>query len=220
MSIDGNEAAVKRRRRASYYGRETPHNIERVAESYQDDVRTTADALPVPITSELVRKKTHSDTGSRASAEGRGSRDGSDVKPRNSTDRRGGSDVKSRDDGVTMRFNPASGVNLNVTGGSTEGRIISFRQSREAQGEMELSIGAKRNSISRTASRNEGRERHTKTYPSARAAGGLREVEVARNPSRMRGGEREPGRNRTRSVAPSSRRSSKSGYSGRGEGFF
>ena len=224
LSIDSNEVAAKHRRRASYYGHETRHDLERVAETYQHDVKTTADALPVPITSDslkLVREKTHSDTGSRASADGGGSGDGSDVKPRSSTDRRTGSDVKSRDDAVTVRFNPASGVNLDVKGGSTEGRTISFRQSRDAQGEMELSIGAKeRHSLSRTASRNEARERHAKKYPSVRGAAGVKQVEVARSVSRARG-EREPGRDRTRSVAGSrSRRSSKSGYSGRGEGFF
>ena len=225
MNIESNEAAAKQRRRSSYYGHENPHDLERVAETYQDHVKTTADGLPLPVNSDslkLVRKKTHSDTGSRGSAEGRGSREGSDVKPRSSTDRRSGSDVKSRDDGVTVRFNPAS-VNLDVKRGTTDGRTISFRQSREAQGEMELSIGAKeRHGLSRTASRNEARERHTKTYPSVRGFGGVREVEVARSTSRARG-EREPGRDRTRSIAASrSRRSSKSGYSGKGtlEGMF
>ncbi len=230
MSIEGSDAAAKHRRRVSYYGHETAHDLERVAETYQADINTTADAIPVPITPDslkLVRKKTHSDTGSRTSAEGRGSGEGSDVKPRSSTDRRGGSDVKARNenDGVTVRFHPSSGVNLDVKGGSVEGRTISLRQSRDADGEMELSIGAKeKHGLSRTASRSEGRERHQKRYPSVSGAGtsGVRELEIARSASRARG-ERETGRERRRSVAGSrSRRSSKSGYSGKGigEGWF
>lgn len=219
LSIESNDAATKHRRRASYYDHETPHDPERVAESYQAEMNTTVEAVPIPITNDslkLVRKKTHSDTGSRASAEGRGSREGSDVKPRSSTDQRSGSDVKPRtdNDGFTVRFHPSSGVNLDVKGGSVEGRIISLRQSREAQGEMELSFGSKeRQSLSRTASRNEGRERHRNRYPSVSGTGNM---EIARSASRMRG-EREKGRERTRSVAGSrSRRSSRSGYSGKG----
>lgn len=224
MSIESNDAAAKNRRRVSYYGHETAHDLQRVVETYQTDTNTTADAIPVPITTDslkLVRKKTHSDSGSRASAEGRGSREGSDVKPRSSTDRRNGSDVKARNDndGVTVRFHPSSGVNLDVKGGSVEGRSISLRQSREGDGEMEFSIGAKeKHSLSRTASRNEGRERHQKRYPSVPGTGHSAELEVARSASRMRG-EREAGREREKSVAGSrSRRSSKSGYSGKGIG--
>ena len=225
MTIESNEAAAKHQRRVSYYNREKPHDLERVVETYQDEVNTGADVVRVPVTTDslkLVRKKTHSDTGSRASAEGRGSREGSDVKPRSSTDRRSGSDTKPRNDndGVTVRFNPSSGVHLNVKGGSMEERTISLRQSREGQGEMELSIGAKdRHTLSRTASRNEGRERRQKTYPSMSGIGsnGARELEIARSASRTRG-ERETGRERRRSVAGSrSRRSSKGGFS---EGWF
>ncbi len=224
MGIESNDATAKNRRRVSYYDHETAPELERVVETYQADTNTAADAIPVPITTDslkLVRKKTHSDSGSRASAEGRGSREGSDVKPRSSTDRRNGSDVKARNDndGVTLRFHPSSGVNLDVKGGSVEGRTISLRQSREGDGEMELSIGAKeKHSLSRTASRNEGRERHQKRYPSVTGPRHNGELEVARSTSRMMG-ERETGRERKRSVAGSrSRRSSKSGYSGKGTG--
>ena len=233
MSVESGDIAAKQKRRTSYYSHERPRDLERVVETYQADVNTTADALPVPITSDslkLVRKKTHSDTGSRASAEGRGSREGSDVKPRSSTDRRGGSDVKARKDkdGVTVRFHHSSGVNLDVKGG--EGRTISLRPSRDGDGEMEFSIGNKeRHGLSRTASRTGGRERHQKTYPSVggTASSGVRELEVARSVSRVKGdrdasrmrGERDTGRDKERRVAAShSRRSSRSGFSGRGTG--
>ena len=218
MSVDSSDAAVKHKRRASYYGHEKPHDLERVVETYQADVKTTAEALPVPITDSLVRRKTHSDTGSRASAEGRTSREGSDVKPRSSTDRRNGSDVKARNDNddFTVRFKPSSGLNLAVKGVSGEDQTFKFRQSREGDGKVEVSVGnTERHALSRTASRNDGRERQGKRYSSVSGIGN-KGLEVARSASRMRG-ERDTGREREKRVAGSrSRRSSRSGYSGKG----
>jgi hypothetical protein len=213
-------STAKQNRRASYYGYETPKDLERVVEAYQ--ALKIADAARQELTADslkLVRKKTqNSDTGSRNSVEGKRSREGSDVKPRNSTDRRGGSDVKSRTDpdGFTMRF--PQGVNVDLKGGGVEGRTISLRQSGEGEGGMELSIGARgRNS----GSRNETRDRsHRRT--SYVEDGGSRELEYTRSLSRVPRAEREIDNtaDRERKVAGSrSRRSSRTGYRD-GRGFF
>lgn len=202
-----------------------------------------------------MRKKTHhggsSDGGSRVSGEGRaGSREGSEVKPRSSTDRR--SEIKTRasttsggneNDGFTMRFN--TGVSVDLKGDGVEGRTISLRPSAETEGGMELSIGARGRGGS---SGNGGRDKSRR--PASYVDGG-RELEYARSVGREgdsgkdrdreRGRERErekekekeKERNREREtekererdrerererrlVASRSRRSSRSGYSGRG----
>ncbi|MCJ1265481.1 hypothetical protein MMC22_005360, partial [Lobaria immixta] len=186
-------ASAKQRRRASYYGHETPHDLERVVEAYQ--AAKTGHLAPSPplqaLSSEslkLVRKKTHhggsSDGGSRVSGEGRaGSREGSEVKPRSSTDRR--SEIKSRasatpggneNDGFTMRFN--SGVSVDVKGDGVEGRTISLRPSTETEGGMELSIGARGRGGS---GGNGGRD---KSRRSVSYLDGGRELEYARSVGR------------------------------------
>lgn len=184
MSIESSNPEGKHGKRVSYHGHRTLHDHhERDAEAYQTSKNNSAGVSSDPFTVDslkLVRKKTHtsSDTGSRVSGEGKSSREGSDVKPRSSTDRRGGSDVKTRNehDGVTVRFHPSSGVNLDLKGSGVEGRTISLRQSREGEGEMELSIGTK--------------ERHTREKSRRRYSyiegNSIRELEPARNSSRMR----------------------------------
>ena len=151
MSIEGNDAtaAAKRRRRVTYYGGEGQKDLERQIEAYQAENTASSNADSIPLTADslkLVRRKTqtsNSDVGSRASGEGRASKDGSDVKPRSSTGNRASSDIKTRNenDSFTMRFNASQDINVDLKGG--EGRTISLRQSREGEGNMELSIGAK-----------------------------------------------------------------------------
>lgn len=263
----GNSAAsafAKQRRRASIYGHETPRDLERAVEAYQ--AYKAGHLAPSPPLEEfssdalkLVRKKPHhggsSDGGSRASGEGRaGSREGSEVKPRSSTDRR--SDVKARasatpagneHDGFTMRFN--AGVSVDFKGDGVEGRTISLRPSAETEGGMELSIGGRGRGGS---GGNGGRD---KSRRPGSYVEGVRELEYARSVGREGDGgrdrerERERGREREREkerekerardkerdmesdreraqererdrerrlVASRSRRSSRSGYSGRG----
>lgn len=208
-------AAAKQNRRASYYGHESHKDLERKVEAYQ--ALTVADAghrgPELTLDSlKMIRKKTqNSETNSRNSAEGKRSREGSDVKPRSSTDRRGGSDVKSRTDteGFTMRV--PLGVNIDLKGGGVEGRTISLRQSGEGEGGMELSIGGRgRNS----GSKNESSDRSLRRG-SYIEDGGAREMEYSRSLSQVAqaDGDVENVAERERKVAGSrSRRSSRVGY--------
>lgn len=208
MSVESSNAAVKRRRRMTYYGGPLPKDLERQVEAYQTHKAADADETTIPLTADslqLVRHKTqtsNSDAGSRASGEGRASREGSDVKPRSATGRRGSSDIKSRNenDAFTMRFNASQGVNVDLKGGA-EGRTISLRQSREGEGNMELSIRAK----------NEARDksRRRQSYVDGTT---VRELESIRTGSRTGRPPREADAERLkeRPMAPSqSRRSSR-----------
>ncbi|KAI4203099.1 MAG: hypothetical protein LQ350_002147 [Teloschistes chrysophthalmus] len=208
LAVESSSAAAKQRRRMTFYGGTLPRDLERRAEAYQAQKSTPVDPTSIPLTADslkLVRRKTqtsNSDTGSRASGEGRASREGSDVKPRSATGRRGSSDTKSHDelDGFTMRFNASQGVNVDLKGNS-EGRTISLRQSRDGQGNMELSIGSKYDSKERS--------RRRQSYVDG---AGVRELEYARTTSRMGRSSREVVRDRTkdRSMGPShSRKSSR-----------
>lgn len=248
-------ATAKQRRRASYYGHETPHDLERVAEAYQ--ASKTGHLAPSPLLQDfpsdslkLVRKKTHhggsSDGGSRVSG------DGSEVKPRSSTERR--SEIKTRaltapggneHDGFTMRFN--AGVSVDVKGDGVEGRTISLRPSAETEGGMELSIGGRGRGGSggiggRDKSRRPGsyldggRELEYARSVGREGEGGRdqeRERERGREREREKEREKEKERNREKETekerererekererrfgASRSRRSSRSGYSGRG----
>lgn len=212
LGIDS-ERAAKQKRRMSYHGHESHRDLERSVEAYQASTGTamlpmTADSL------NLIRKKTtSSNTSSRITGSGRGSREGSDVKPRSSTDRRSRSEVKTHNDndGLTMRFNASHGVNVDLKGGSVEGRTISLRQSRDGgDGEMEFSIGAK---SSKTSSRTESREKGRKKY-SLFGGSSICEVEPASStghPSRGTKADEET-KSRSRKIAGSrSRRSSRSG---------
>lgn len=210
-----NNAAAKQRRRASVYGGELHRDLERVVEDYQTSANADA-GLPISdFTADslkMVRRKTQSsDSGSRKSGEGKGSREGSEIKPRNSTDRRGGSDVKTRVDnaGFTMRL--AKGINVDLKGGGVEGRTISLRQIEQGQGGMELSIGA-RGRID--GNRDEASERSRRRYSVVEDVG-MKELENIRTASRVGRDEKEiePGREKERRVAESrSRRSSRSSY--------
>ena len=180
--------AAKQRRRASYYGHETPYELERVMEAYQGS-RNADMGLEMPaLTADslrLVRKKTQgSDVDSRVSGDGKRSRDGSDVKARVSADRRRPSEAKvlADDDGFKMSFNASQGVNLDLKGSGVEGRTISLRPSKEDAGSMELSIGSRG---MKSGSRNEGKEKHRKTHSYINEAGSA-DLEYARNVSRAR----------------------------------
>lgn len=208
MSVEGSGAAAKQRRRMTYYGGPIPKDLERQVEAYQAHKTAATAAETIPLTADtldLVRHRTqtsNSDAGSRASGEGRASREGSDVKPRSATGQRGSSDIKTRNenDAFTMRFNASQGVNVDLKGGA-EGRTISLRQSREGEGNMELSIRAK----------NEARDKSRRRQSYIDGAT-VRELESARSGSRMGRASRDTDgeRMKERSVAASqSRRSSR-----------
>lgn len=146
VKIDNNSASSKQKRRISIHGHESHKELERSVEAYQ--ARMGSGGLPMTTESlNLIRKKTNgSNASSHVSASGKSSRAGSDIKSRSSTSRRSGSDNKNRtdNDGLTMRFNAAQGVNVDFKGASMEGRTISLRQSKDGgDGDMEFSIGAK-----------------------------------------------------------------------------
>lgn len=208
-------ASAKQNRRASYHGVEPHKDLERVAEAYQ--ALTVADAGPrrpdLTVDSlRLIRKKTqNSETNSRNSGEGKRSRDGSDVKPRSSTDRRGGSDVKARTDTDSFTMRIPQGVNIDVKPGGVEGRTISLRQSGEGEGGMELSIGGRgKNSGSKNETSDRSRKRSSYIE-----AGGAREMEYARSFSQVAQPDKDVGYvvERESKVAGSrNRRSSRIGY--------
>lgn len=183
LSMDSNSTSTKQRRRMSLYGHESHQDLERSIEAYQksagsDSLPMTADSL------DLLRKSKSSNSSSRVSGGGKSSRAGSSVKSRSSTDRRGGSDVKSRNDndGLTMRFSAAHGVNVDFKGASMEGRTISLRPSKDGgEGEMEVSIGAK---ASNTENKAKSRDKSQKRRSYMESSG--RELEPAGNSSRSR----------------------------------
>lgn len=221
VRVESNTAA-KQNRRVSYYGHESHKDLERVAEEYQAlsmaDVQHRAPNFAAD-SLKLVRKKTHnSDTGSRISADGKRSREGSEVKPRSSTDRRGGSDVKSRSDpeDFTIRF--PQGVNVDL-GEGVEGRTISLRPSAEGEGGMELSIGGARDRSTGGGNEPSDRSRKRNSYVDH---SGTKEVEYARSVSRIPRADRdaELTLERERRMAGSrSRRSSRTGHR-ESRGFF
>ena len=193
----------------TYYGGQPSRDLERQVEAYQAHQTGQSDPTSIPLTADslkMVRHKTqtsNSDAGSRASGEGRASRGSSDVKPRSATGRQGSSEVKARNetDGFTMRFDPSHSVNVDLKGGA-KGQTISLRQSREGDGNIELSIGAK------PEAREKSRRRQSYVDGT-----GVKELEYVRTASRMgrTSSKADTERVKERSVAPSrSRRSSKS----------
>ncbi|KAL8978907.1 MAG: hypothetical protein Q9205_005629 [Flavoplaca limonia] len=209
MSVEGSSAGAKQRRRMTYYGGHPSRDLERQVEAYQAQPSGQSDPTSIPLTADslkMVRHKTqtsNSDAGSRASGEGRASRGSSDVKPRSATGRQGSSEVKARNetDGFTMRFDPSHSVNVDLKGGA-KGQTISLRQSREGDGNIELSIGAKPDAREKS--------RRRQSYVDGT---GVKELEYVRTASRMgrTSSKADTERAKERSVAPSrSRRSSKS----------
>jgi len=183
MNIESNTA--KHKRRASVYGHESLHDLERSVESYQTVTKgapTSSNALPIK---SLVRKKDpSSDTSSRhsgKSGKSKTSREGSD-----GNCRRHSSETKNRNenDGLAMRFNASQGVNLDLKGG-IEGRTISLRQSKDGgEGEMELSIGSRGRAVgSRPAIVGREKSRRRYSYMDGHT-GGVTEVERPKTSSR------------------------------------
>ena len=215
MSIESNSTAAKQRRPLSYYGHESSRDLERSVEAYQ---ASNGSGVETPLTTDslnLVRKKTHpgSDTGSRISAQSRGSKRSSEGKARNSTDRKTGSDVKARNDtdGLTMRFNASQAVNVDFKGSSVDGRTISLRPSKDGGGgDMVLGIGGKSGATSsRPLLKEKGRKRYSFVESS-----GVRELEAASGAGRLtrESKTRESSRAPEKRIAVSrSRRSSRSG---------
>lgn len=148
----------KQRRRASYYGQGA---LEREAERYQYDTNNAPGAPiktnPTIDTVKVGHKHTQTQAsvaGSRSSTKSGGrSREGSDVKPHSGVSKRvvGG---ETEPDAFAMRF-PA-GVKVDVKGGGVEGRTITFQQSGDGDGSMELRIGGRKAS-------DEGSERSDRT---------------------------------------------------------
>ena len=144
--VEKAHASEKRRRRASYYGQDA---LEREAERYQYDVNhapgTATRTNPTIESVKLTRKKTQSQesvAGSHSSTKSGGrSRAGSDVKPRSGVSNRVVAGP-TEGDGFTMRFQP--GVKVDVKGDGVEGRTITFQQSGDGDGTMELRIGGRK----------------------------------------------------------------------------
>ena len=215
LSVESNGGALRPSRPVSYYGHESARDLERSVEAYQaSSGSSTSNPLTVD-TLNLVRKKTHtsSDAGSRLSAQSKGSKKSNETKPRTSTDRREGSDVKSRNDtdGITMRFNASQAVSVDVKGSSVEGRTISLRPSKDGgDGDMVFSIGGKSGATSSRASLKEKSRRRYSYVEST----GVRELEPAGSAGRLtrESRTRESSRAPEKRVAVSrSRRSSKNG---------
>ncbi|KAI4131932.1 MAG: hypothetical protein LQ347_002763 [Umbilicaria vellea] len=183
----------KQRRRASYYGQDA---LEREAERYQHDTNNAPGAPiktnPTIDTVKLGHKHTQSQAsvaGSRSSTRSGGrSRESSDVKPRSGVSNRPVADGTEAD-AFAMRF-PA-GVKVDVKGDGVEGRTITFQQSGDGDGSIELRIGGRK-------AGDEGSERSDRTRgtikPYSHAGGASHGATVShsdmgppsRNASRMR----------------------------------
>lgn len=146
-------------------------------------------------------------------------------------------------EGVTLRFNASQNVNLDLTGDGVETRTISLRQSGESEGGMELSIGGLDRGGGSVSMGRERSWRERSSYIDGFSGG--RELEYARSVGREldrerekakerekkekekraereieeaeeRDGRKERERDRERKAGASrSRRSSRSGYTGR-----
>lgn len=136
----------KQRRRASYYGQDA---LEREAERYQYDTNN-APGAPVKTNPTIDTVKLgHKHTQSQASVAGSNSSTKSGGRSREGSDVKGRSGVSSRvvagsaeADAFAMRF-PA-GVKVDVKGDGVEGRTITFQQSGDGDGSMELRIGGRK----------------------------------------------------------------------------
>ena len=195
--IDGSPA--KSRRRSSVYGHESLEDAEGSIEAYQQAVRSPAALTPSreEVIARLMKEKrtttlqhpNSEDGGSRLSAHSRGSRgsrnsrDGSEhVRKSSITDskalqRRPANDVGSvrstenKEAPFALRFKPKD---TNVTmAGSIDGRAISLRNSKDVEGDLELSIESyaayenqrgRKASISSSSSRPPPRQQSHKRY--------------------------------------------------------
>ena len=148
MKIDRDAPSSSRsRRQSSVHGQDSLNELQGsldAAEAYQASRGGTRETSTATPTNDdflrLLRKKTHtsSDSGSRRSGKSKASREGgNDVR----SIRRPSDESKAQDNdtqGLEMRI--PKGVNVKLQPG-IEGRTVSVRSSREAEGEMELRIG-------------------------------------------------------------------------------
>lgn len=219
MTVESN--AAKERRRSSVYDHESLHDLEGSVEAYQAAQRNNA--LHAPSIDALVgRKKANASSSSTSSRhsekseKSKNSREGSDGKSHRTS-----SDVKRRHENekIAMRFNASQGFNLDIKGDARNG-TINLRQVKD-EGQMELNIGVRGRAVgsrlTRPASEEKARRRNS-SYVDGEA---VKELERARTTSRApqeKLGDYEPRIIREHITTTSrSRRSSRSGYSGRGQ---
>ena len=219
MTVESN--AAKERRRSPVYDHESLHDLEGSVEAYQAAQRNNA--LHASSIDALVgRKKANASSSSTSSRhsekseKSKNSREGSDGKSRRTS-----SDVKSRHENekIAMRFNASQGFNLDIKGDASHG-TINLRQVRD-EGQMELNIGVQGKAVrgrpARPASEEKARRRNS-SYVDGEA---VKELERARATGRAPPevfGDYEPRTIREHITTTSrSRRSSRSGYSGRGQ---
>ncbi|KAA6411428.1 MAG: hypothetical protein FRX48_04708 [Lasallia pustulata] len=140
----------KQRRRASYYGQDS---LEQAAERYQYDtihaagnpIKTapTIDSVKTSKTTQSQASVAGSHSSSTKSASGGGrSREGSDVKARSGVSSRAAAAGTTDGDEFLVRF-PA-GVKVDLKGEAVKGQTITFQQSGNADGSMELRIGGRK----------------------------------------------------------------------------
>ncbi|MCJ1437289.1 hypothetical protein MMC27_006675 [Xylographa pallens] len=180
------------RRPVSYHGGRGDPVLE--AEAYQD--AKSAAARPIPLTAEKIeqvvrhRSKTQASHGSGSGSRGGSSREGSDVKKpktpsRSSMDKQHG--AEKSDNGITISFaNARKGMKLDLKGGDMKDRTISFRQSQDGGGAVEVSIGQKSTVSSRDG---RTRDRSVRRYSYAGGGKGVQEIgeaEYSRRRSKSR----------------------------------
>ena len=182
VGIENNSA--KSKRRESFHGDENLRNLEGSIEAYQASHKMPAARNAVSVDTLMRRKKapgSSSETSSRhsgKSTKSRTSREGSDVRSR-----RQSSDVKTRNDhsGLDLRFSAEQGVNLTM-GDGMQGRTISVKQSKAAEGEMELGIGSRGRTVgSRPSLAGREKSRRSSSYIDSQ---GMTEVERPKTSSR------------------------------------
>ena len=219
MTIESSSA--KNRRRSSVYDHEFLRDLEGSVEEYQAAHRNLT-SHTLPIDSMLARKKTHTSSSSTSSRhsekseKSKTSREGSDVKSRRTS-----SDVKNRHDNdkIAMRFSASQGINLDIKG-DVKGQTINLRQGRD-EGEMELNIGVRGRAVGTRPTRPASEDKNRRRSSSYIDGEAVKELERSRTSSRAPQPvfeEYEPRIIREHITTPSrSRRSSRSGYSGRGQ---
>ncbi|MCJ1290513.1 hypothetical protein MMC34_002052 [Xylographa carneopallida] len=168
------------RRPVSYHGSRGDPEFE--AETYQD--ATSGAARPIPLTAEKIdqvvrhRSKAQASHGSGSDSRAGSSREGSDVKKsktpsRSSMDRQRG--AEKSDAGITISIANArqGSMTLDLKGGDIKDRTISFRQSQDRGGAVEVSIGQKSTVSSRDG---RTRDRSVRRYSYAGSGKGVQEI--------------------------------------------
>ena len=180
------------RRPVSYHGSGGDPVLE--AEAYQD--AKSGAVRPIPLTAEKInqvvrhRSKTQASHGSGSGSRAGSSREGSDVKKsktpsRSSMEKQRG--AEKSDTGITISIaNARQGMKLDLKGGDMKDRTISFRQSQDGGGAVEVSIGQKSTVSSRDG---RTRDRSVRRYSYAGSGKGVQEIgeaEYSRRRSKSR----------------------------------